>query len=977
MTLQAGGFPDFFFAVHGLAPFAWQVELASLVIKTGRWPAALDVPTGMGKTAVLDIAVFALACQARDPERTAPTRTFLVVDRRVIVDQAHERAQRIADAIAGSSTGVLAEVGAALRNLAGEQGPPLATVRMRGGSTWASRWLSSACTPAIVTGTVDQLGSRLLFRGYGVSDGMKPINAALCGKDSLLLLDEAHLSQPFLRTVTAVRSYEALAVEPVLGARRPRAVLLSATLSKPSDGSLDDVFACDPEAETSPVAQARLHAVKRTRLLDVKARGDLAPVLDDLARHALATGAERVAVICNTVALARSVFEGLKTVTDKVDRALLIGRCRGVERDANADMWVRGRLAATQLRDPARPLVVVATQTVEVGADMDVDALITEACPLDALTQRLGRLNRLGRAISADAVIVWDASVHGQQEQTLVYGSATGRTWDWLVERAGPVTQTTPAKVLATLPRAPILDLGVRGELARLTPGERANLATASPLAPVVLSPILDIWSRTSPIPVPDQPVAPFLHGLTPPRAEVSVCWRAGLSGREAWEEELALVPPGAHELVTVSYVEARRVLLRLSGSSTQSDSEGGLEEEDPFDEAPTVQGWVLRGDGKIVPLTQPALRPGAIVVLDSESGGHDAWGWTGRLEDGKVADVADPGERGPWRLRLRPGLWNHVLASSHDAWQVLGDPDHDRRELQDLVRTLHGHAEPGPLRTLLGHFAGPERWGPEVRQRWVSGGIILTRPRSGPDDVHGGLTDGADDRAGLVPGSSSVARTPIGLHRHLRDVGGRARMEALGLGLPADLVHALTVAGLAHDLGKADPRFQLVLHGGDRYRRELAPELLAKSPVATSSQAERSSIARLSGRPRGMRHESISATALLRLQILHPELLAGIDAELVLHLVASHHGHARPLLPAVVDTEPVDVEAGLPALDPDVAPLLASVRSDEGVVDWDHPGRYARLCARYGRWGLALLETVLRLADMAESEAYDREVPS
>ena len=42
-------------------------------------------------------------------------------------------------------------------------------------------------------------------------------------------------------------------------------------------------------------------------------------------------------------------------------------------------------------------LVVVATQTLEVGADVDAEFLVTEACGVRALTQRLGRLNRLGR----------------------------------------------------------------------------------------------------------------------------------------------------------------------------------------------------------------------------------------------------------------------------------------------------------------------------------------------------------------------------------------------------------------------------------------------------------------------------------------------------------------------------------------------------------------------------------------------------
>jgi len=65
--LEAADFPAYFQAVHGHAPFPWQARLARHVIETGRWPAALDLPTSAGKTAALDVAVFHLAIAVGAP----------------------------------------------------------------------------------------------------------------------------------------------------------------------------------------------------------------------------------------------------------------------------------------------------------------------------------------------------------------------------------------------------------------------------------------------------------------------------------------------------------------------------------------------------------------------------------------------------------------------------------------------------------------------------------------------------------------------------------------------------------------------------------------------------------------------------------------------------------------------------------------------------------------------------------------------
>ena len=202
-------FAELYRALNGRDPFPWQRRLAEQVAATEQWPAEVGVPTGLGKTACLDIAVWWLASQAdRAPvDRTAPTRIWWVVNRRLLVDSTAEHAEGIARAftdpdsanVEGQDREVVARVAQRLGSLSAAPGAsPLEVIRLRGGVS--SRTPTDPSRPAILLCTLPMYGSRLLFRGYGSNQRLRVVDAAMAGTDSLVLLDEAHLA-PHLKAL--------------------------------------------------------------------------------------------------------------------------------------------------------------------------------------------------------------------------------------------------------------------------------------------------------------------------------------------------------------------------------------------------------------------------------------------------------------------------------------------------------------------------------------------------------------------------------------------------------------------------------------------------------------------------------------------------------------------------------------------------------------------------------------------------------
>ena len=93
----APSFAGFYRAIHGRERRSrGKSDWPGRSPRRNGWPEQVGVPTGLGKTACLDIAVWWLADTGGPitrQRRTAPTRIWWVVNRRLLVDSTHEHAQ--------------------------------------------------------------------------------------------------------------------------------------------------------------------------------------------------------------------------------------------------------------------------------------------------------------------------------------------------------------------------------------------------------------------------------------------------------------------------------------------------------------------------------------------------------------------------------------------------------------------------------------------------------------------------------------------------------------------------------------------------------------------------------------------------------------------------------------------------------------------------------------------------------------------
>jgi CRISPR-associated endonuclease/helicase Cas3 len=961
MSLTADDFSGFFSAIRGYEPFPWQQRLATQLAAEGKWPEILSLPTSSGKTSVIDIAVYMLALQSGRPRhtRTAPLRIFFIIDRRIVVDEAGEHARKLANALQAAieqpatAKPIVYEVAQRLCRYHGEQ-RPLHVVALRGGMYRDEHWTRSPNMPTVCLSTVDQIGSRLLFRGYGLNEYQWPIHAGLTGSDALLILDEAHLSNPFLETLQAIARYQTW-TEQTIPITQPWGVVhMTATPS--TDG---EKFALEDVDYQHEELGKRLKADKLAELQEAPPGKFETTVVDHAYKLAENDKVQVVGIVVNRVASARQIFETLRHA-HQAEAVLLTGRVRPFDRDRLLEKWLeKVRAGRNRAINATGKLFVVATQTVEVGANLDFDALVTEAASLDALRQRFGRLDRLGELKSTQAVIVLrKESKESKAKVDPIYGKALNETWRWLKSNLGGVKKRR------------VFNFGVSAFDATIQHGQGAVPHVDPKHAPIMFPAHVDTWVQTNPTPHADPDPALFLHGKDALAcADVQLVWRADLDtvSHTHWAEIVALAPPIVREALPIPIWTVRAWLSQMNAAEV-ADLEGIAGTE------PVVNGarrialrWRGPEESEVIGPNQ--ITPGDTLIVPASYGGADEYGWHSNSID-LVTDISDQcaneiahefamsgttfGQR-PYRLRL-----------PYNLEQIDDDNEADINEqvIDNLLQAYLANAEGFNAQAAQVLLAAPKErkllfYPPDT----VKGFILLLYSTVRKGHTAGSIVSATLEASGNHTDSDDTASTigvPITLRAHCHGVGDWARRFAEDCGLPQALIADLELAGWLHDLGKADHRFQIWLHGGDEIKEAKAPEPLAKSGMQPNDRVAMRAARERSGYPAGGRHELLSVALVKDNAVIRA---SANDWQLVLHLVGTHHGRARPFPPVVPDPYPIEVCVEAEGQTLTGSSIHRLEHLDSGWVE-----QFWELTRRYGAWGLAYLEALLRLADYARS---------
>lgn len=893
--LTVDDFDTFFAALNGgHRPFAWQRRLLDALLSTGAWPDGIAAPTGTGKSSVVDVHVFANAMWALGMAPRVPRRLSVVVNRRAIVDQHQLHAAHIQRTLVDPNRPAVVEaVRAALAQLAqpcDATSSPLAVISLRGGqprtldpgsstSTQTRAWLDEPRLCTIICATPEMWGSRLLFRGYGTSLLSRPRAAGLLALDSAVVIDEAHLTRQLVTTASDVSGHAKQGAEKL---NVPALQVVSSTATPISHSPTARIVGVEESDvigfDADPVLQRRLLGSKRLTLVE--------------APHQPLAGKASAAYV--TFIAARALA--------------LHGQLRDAGRTGTVGVIVNHVSTAARVADHLRSVQGTSVE-LWVGRMRPID--------LDQMAERHEGIFTAEGCTSLDVLVTTQTAEVGVDLDFphLVTELAPPSA---LAQRFGRVNRRghfDGSSIEVLIPEAmPSKDR---------PPYSKVDLATGY----LWLSDIADAGGDVSPWNLSGP------GGVGVPKSKAS---------RLAWSR---ITPSDAALLADTSVPQFQEADLAFWLRDDLDDSEVGIGlavRDLPADDslATALISATLPSDREIVPVTMGQARAALSRALASDEPSH-ARVFVISADDGMVTPQRDPDPEtmGSW---LRPGIT--VVLDADQRLFVFGVVDDTE---PGRLSTLPPMTEHGTYRVLTGKEAA-DLIGLDETEQTDRASALMGAPASvawsALEDVEDGwavlqlMTEAVGDET--LRQVWSPAQAPVLLTDHCAAVGDRVQLLAQDLGLPTEICQDLRRAGLRHDAGKVDERFQRYVLCNDR------PQIpLAKSLPTTPWESRW----RRAGVPTGWRHEQLSAA--LAWAEAHPR-----DAQsrgLIVRLVGTSHGWGRPFFP--------HGSSGLTGQS-NRAEHHAAAQALFDDDTWETVLSHTR--ARFGDWGCAYLEALLRAAD-------------
>ncbi|MBM9433925.1 type I-G CRISPR-associated helicase/endonuclease Cas3g [Flaviflexus equikiangi] len=927
--LRPEDFVAFFQELHqGAEPYSWQLGILDDLLETGRWPESITAPTGSGKSAVVDIHVFARALAIQDGLEV-PRRLVLVVGRRALVDSQAEHARAIQRILsAPEKSAVTEEVSKLLMRDSIGFGQPLGVSVIRGGLTLDRGWIDHPALTQVLCMTPDMFGSRLLHHGYGEARAARPRSAGLLAFDTAVIIDEAHLNIQLAKTVRRVR--EIVAESPVAHTVAPLQVV--ETTATPQPGTPPGVAVQESTLDlSSPSDEQLLQRLRANKSLSVVgleswplprsgvARKQGIAAIADCAVEIRGRVGGTVGVVLNRVADAVSIADYLKRAGHSV--VLRVGPMQPL-------MAMRVAARHPSLLTPegdADVAFLVATQTIEVGVDLDLHGMVTECASAPALVQRFGRVNRRGYLSHAEIAVVGPLEGSGDLTNVWPYTELEIReAIGWISDVARRSLDLSPSSIMQT--RVP-------PSSRRRLIYERLSLADSELLShtseDVFADPELDVW-------LDDQ--------MGEIDRNVGVIGRRMPALNENHLPFLNATPPQEHEVFPTTMARLREGFV-YAAKHTERHGDGR-----PKDYASVA--YIFR-DSEWIPWSDERmrLRPGDVACFASTLElVHEGVFLPGigkeQLGDWLESWVKYPDLRSvlPWpRQRVLQQSSIRDEDASRASMDTIGDAllfqisqiVKDGEELSILnVQDRMSRAGFGEWLQLL--MCGSE----SVEDKTV-------RFETAPPSVDGHVEwvvftwESADNLEGESRQEWTLSGRVL-LDNHQKDVEDRTGELTRTIGLDRDLARSIALAARHHDDGKKHPLFQ----------KRLGNLLEDAEPLAKSGR--RRSLARSrtgsDGLPQGWRHEQFSV-------LLNAES-EWHDKDLILRLIGTSHGHGRAMF---------DQSTGqlCTAIDDEALRSVADRLFVRG--NWDELMERTGLEHRW--WGVSYLEAILRAADCQVSK--------